>query len=123
MKVTNGVILQIKSFSVCVCFSWQFALSSALVSIIEVTLDRPVFTGKPSQYLTRPTQPGRPFVGRHNGKRWGVNGHITRCTSPISWSCSIRWCLLLMQFDFSKLYKNSHYLRKRCLIFTKLDTW
>jgi len=23
---------------------------------------------------------------------WGVNGHITRCTSPAPWSCSFGWC-------------------------------
>ena len=24
---------------------------------------------------------------------WGVNGHITRCTGPVSvWSCGFGWC-------------------------------
>ena len=35
-----------------------------------------------------------PWVGAMStSESWDVNRHTTRCTSPVSWSCSVNWCL------------------------------
>jgi len=40
------------------------------------------------------TQPIPPWVGAmNNSESWGVNRHITWCTSPYPWSCSVSWCV------------------------------